>query len=317
MVNNRGNPIWGRYERNAHRTFEEAATRYLREFDGKDKQRQTYALESVVPYIGNLPLIDVDDEALQVFKEDRRLGIGAYKKPAMAGTINKELSTVTTVLNRACRDWRWIPSVPRIRHVKGATRQPYPLTWAEQAKLFSELPDHWALGCALFAVNTGVRSGELFGLQWSDMVTIPELDSYVFILRDTKNGHDRAVICNSIAKRAVSYQRDNGSRFVFPSKSFSNFNGRVNISNKVWHKAWKAAGMPDDPIIRKGIHNLRHTFAHRLRAANVPQEDRNALLGHNNASLSEHYALPDIERLEEMAERVTERKETVVLRAVG
>jgi len=309
--------IWARYKRNAYRKFGEAAARYLKEFDGKDKRRQEYALEALVPYIGDTPLIEVDDEALEVFKEDRRAGIGAFNKPAMAGTINKELTVVTTVLNRACRDWRWIPSVPRIRHVRGAKRVAYPLTWDEQAKLFWHLPDRWAQGAALFAVNTGVRKAELFGLRWADMTEIPELETFVFVLSDTKNGHSRAVICNSIARRAVEAQRGNGSEYVFPSASGRTQGRRVSTCNKVWRTAWALAGLPDDPLIRKGIHNTRHTFAHRLRAAGVPQEDRDALMGHSNASLSQHYALPDIERLQEYAERVTERKDTVVLRSVN
>lgn len=313
----RGNPIWGRFEENAHRTFEEAATRYLKEFDGKDKERQRYCLEALIPYIGHLTLIEVDAEALEAYKEDRKDGKGAFDKPVMAGTINKELTVVTTILNRACRDWRWIPSVPRIRHVKGAKRVAYPLTWDEQAKLFSKLPDHWAVGCALFAVNTGVRKAELFGLRWKDMVPIPELDTYVFILTDTKNGQDRAVICNSVARRAADYQRGNGSRYVFPSRRAQSEGDMVKACNGVWRKAWYGAGLPKDPLIRKGIHNLRHTFAHRLRAADVPVEDRDALMGHSNASLSQHYALPDIERLQAMSERVTERKDTVVLRSVS
>lgn len=317
MVRNRGNPLWGRFERNAHRTFEEAASRYLDEFDGKDQKRQAYAIDSLVPYIGNLALIDIDASELEQFKEDRWEGKGAFSKPAMAGTINKELTVVTTILNRACRDWRWIPSVPRIRHVKGARRVAYPLTWPEQGRLFQALPDSWEMGAALFAVNTGVRKAELFGLKWKDMVAIPELETFVFILSDTKNGKDRAVICNSIACRAVNYQRDNGSKFVFPSESPRNKGGRVVSSNKMWHRAWNAAGLPEDPLVRKGIHNLRHTFAHRLRAAGVPEEDRNALMGHANANLSQHYALPDLERLLEAAERVTERKDTVVLRSVN
>jgi len=103
---------------------------------------------------------------------------------------------------------------------------------------------------------------------------------------------------------------------VFPSRHPQSCGSMVRACNAVWRKAWDAAGMPDDPLVRKGIHNLRHTYAHRLRAANVPVEDRDALMGHSNASLSQHYALPDIERLQEMSERVTERRETVVLRAV-
>ena len=313
----RGNPIWERFERNAHRTFEEAASRYLQEFDGKDKQRQYYCLEALVPYIGHFPLIDVDAEALEAFKDDRLNGKGAFDKPVMAGTVNKELTLVTTILNRACRDWRWLPSVPRIRHVKGAKRVAYPLTWDEQARLFTALPDHWAMGAALFAVNTGVRKAELFGLRWSDMVPIPEIESYVFILRGTKNGKDRAVICNSIARRAVEYQRGNASIYVFPSKRAQCEGSMVRACNGVWRRAWEAAGMPSDPLIRKGIHNLRHTYAHRLRAADVPVEDRDALMGHNNVSLSQHYALPDIERLQGMSERVTQKRDTVVLRAAS
>jgi len=313
----RGNSVWERFERNAHRTFGEAACRYIHEFDGKDKQRQLYCIEALSPYIGDLPCGDVDDITLEAYKEDRKEGKGAFKKPVMAGTINKELTVVTTILNRACRDWRWIPSVPRIRHVKGAKRIAYPLTWDEQEKLFKQLPDHWATGAAVFAVNTGVRKSELFGLRWSDMCPIPELDSFVFILAETKNGQQRAVICNSYAQRAVNRQRGNGSKYVFPSRRGQNVGSRVRACNGVWRKAWENAGMPDDPLIRKGIHNLRHTYAHRLRAAGVPVEDRDKLLGHSNASLSQHYALPDIERLQEMSERVTERKDTVVLRAVS
>ena len=37
-------------------------------------------------------------------------------------------------------------------------------------------------------------------------------------------------------------------------------------------------------------------------------------MGHSNASLSQHYALPDIERLQEMSEKVTISRETVILR---
>lgn len=311
------NPVWERYERNAHRTFEEAASRYLQEFDGKDKARQRQCIEALIPYIGDIQLNDVDEEALEVYKEDRKAGTGAYTKPVMAGTINKELTVVTTILNRCCRDWRWIPSVPRIRHVKGVKRVAYPLTWDEQCRLFSALPSHWALGAACFAVNTGVRKAELFGLKWSHMYPVPELDTFVFVLTGTKNGEDRAVICNSIARRAVNLQRGNKSKYVFPSKRAQSAGQMVRACNGVWRKAWEEAGLPSDPLIRKGIHNLRHTFAHRLRAADVPVEDRDALMGHSKASLSQHYALPDIERLQRMAERVTERRDTVVLRAAS
>lgn len=333
MPRHREQGIYARFDKHADRRFGEAAARYLAEYDGKDKRRSAMCIESVAPYIGHLRCIDVDDEALGQFKEDRRLGRSPFTKPAMVGTINKELTQVVTILNKACRVWRWLPSAPLIQHVRGAVKQAYPLTWEEQSRLFAALPTGWDVGAALFAVNTGVRKAELFGLRWKDRRWVPELDIknpdgtvkerlYVFVLETTKNGEQRAVICNSNARRAVAYQQKwqekyDGSDYVFPSRASNRLRSQVRGSAIVWTNAWTKAGLPTGPLIKKGIHNLRHTFAHRLRAAGVPQEDRNALLGHARTNLAEHYATPDIERLLGYAERIVERKETTVLRAVN
>lgn len=306
--------IYERFERHADKIFADASARYLNEFHGKDKPRQAGALRSILPYIGHLCCIDVDDEACAEYKQDRLDGCGYFDKPAMAGTVNKEITTAMTVLNKACRVWRWIPSSPKILKVVGPTRKAYPLTWDEQARLFTELPTQWDRGAAIFAVNTGVRKAELFGLRWQDRVEIPSLGSFVFVLRDTKNGKDRAVICNSLARRAVRMQEENGSEFVFPSCQSIGRPRMVRQSGKVWTSAWRRAGLPGDPLIRKGIHNCRHTFGYRLRAAGVPAEDRAALMGHNNTSLVQHYAMPDLERLSAAAELVTKQRDSVVLR---
>lgn len=308
--------IFARFEKHADKTFAQAAERYLSEFQGKDKGRVNAALQATLPYIGKMLLIDVDDEAMADFKRDRANGTGHFDRPAMAGTTNKELTQVVTVLNRACRVWRWLPSAPQLCHVTGSARHGYPLSREEQDRLFGQLPTGFDVGVACFAVNTGVRKEELFGLKWTDLVAVPEIgpDIFVAVLHDTKNGKDRAVICNSIARRCVEIERKwqakhGASDYVFPRKRCPSSNG------KTWITAWTKAGMPPDPLIKRGIHNLRHTFAHRLRAAGVPEEDRNSLLGHNNHSLAQHYAMPDIRRLLDAAELVTERRETTVIRS--
>lgn len=300
--------IYDRFEKFADKTFRDARDRYLAEYRGKDTRGPIIALDHVAPYIDHLRLIDVDDEALQAFKRERLAGTGPFDRPAMAGTVNRELTVVSTVLHAACGLWRWLPGTPRIRHVDGKKRAGYPLSWDEQERLFMLLPNGWTMGAALFAVNTGVRKMEMFGLRWSDLVELPELDTFVFVLRETKNGKARAVICNSLARKAVEHQRGNGSEFVFPR-------GRVNQQGRTWIVAWERAGLPTDPLVRRGIHNLRHTFAHRLRAAGVPEEDRNSLLGHNSHNLAQHYAMPDIARLAAAAELVTVRRDTTVIRS--
>ena len=334
MSRTRGS-IYERFERHADRRFGEAAARYLAEFDGKpgSKRRAAQALEEVGPYISNHRLIDVDDEALLPFKEDRRLGRHPFKRPAMVGTINKSLTQVVTVLNKAAKVWRWIPMAPKIEHLRGAVRMAYPLTWDEQGRLGKCLPTGWDVGVLAFAINTGCRKEEIFGLKWSHRQWVPELDiksedgtvterMYVFVLGETKNGHQRAVICNSIARRAVEAQRvwqmkHVQSEFVFPSRHVGYLGSRVRGGSKCWENAWRAAGLPDTPLIKKGMHNARHTCGHRLRAVGCPQEDRNAYLGHANSNLSEHYAASALERLLHWGELITVRKETTVLRAVG
>jgi integrase len=58
------------------------------------------------------------------------------------------------------------------------------------------------------------------------------------------------------------------------------------------------------------IHDLRHTFGCRLRAAGVPAEDRDVLLGHANHSMAGHYASADVGRLLKQANLVLNREET-------
>jgi len=74
------------------------------------------------------------------------------------------------------------------------------------------------------------------------------------------------------------------------------------MNNTAWQRARRQAGLPG---VR--VHDLRHTFATRLRAAGVHAEDRAALLGHAWRSMPEHYASADVRRLIDLANRVLDR----------
>ena len=62
------------------------------------------------------------------------------------------------------------------------------------------------------------------------------------------------------------------------------------------------------PLVR--VHDLRHSFACRLRAAGVSAEDREALLGHANHSMAGHYASADVGHLLAQANLIVERSGT-------
>ena len=96
------------------------------------------------------------------------------------------------------------------------TRAPYPLSREEQAALFQELPDHLAR-MSLFKVNTGLREQEVCGLKWADEVEVPELNTSVFIIEGdkVKNGQDRLVVLNRVARSVIDSVRGQHPEYVF------------------------------------------------------------------------------------------------------
>jgi hypothetical protein len=85
------------------------------------------------------------------------------------------------------------------------------------------------------------------------------------------------------------------------------------MNNTAWQRARREANLQS---VR--IHDLRHTFACRLRAAGVSAEDREVLLGHANHSMAGHYASADVGRLLKQANLVLNRDETrTVLRVAN
>jgi integrase len=125
------------------------------------------------------------------------------------------------MLKLAASVWRdetgpWLTALAVIRTVKGPKRKPYPLTWEEQSKLFRELPGHLQR-MALYKVNTGCREREVVQLRWDWEVKVPELETAVFILPEslTKNGEERVVVLNSIARKVIEEARGNHPERVF------------------------------------------------------------------------------------------------------
>lgn len=128
---------------------------------------------------------------------------------------------------------------------------PYPLNWSEQRDLFYFLPSHLQAP-ALFKVNTGLRESELCSLTWDMEVEIPELETTAFILSRTKNGEERLVVLNSIARDVVKSQRGKHESAVFTYGK----NPLRGMENKGWRRAWRKAELPSDTMTMSGVHNF-------------------------------------------------------------
>jgi integrase len=280
------------------RTFREAATKFLEE-NLHLASIGDYAmhLKQLDPYIGDLPLGNVHLGPLQPFIEGRR------QQGIKTKSINLALAVVRRILNLAARLWRddngltWLDTAPLIQMLPVTdARKPYPLSWEEQRALFQRLPGHLARMC-LFKVNTGCREQEVCQLLWEWEVQVPELDTSVFIIpgEQVKNREDRLVVLNRVASSVVEEVRGVHPHYVFT------FKGQPvqGINNSAWKRVRKEVGLPS---VR--VHDLKHTFGRRLRAADVPVETRKVLLGHRNGDITTHYSAPELKELLGAANKV-------------
>lgn len=313
------------------RTWREAATKYLLEFQHQPSIWLTALyLEQLDPFIGELPLTHIDDDALRpfiVFKKKDTVTKNGMKKPGAANrTVNIALQRVVRVLNLCARKWRdenkhpWLNTVPMITMLdeKKDRRQPYPLSWDEQTIFFRELPDHLRI-MALFKVNSGCREQEVCKLRWEWEIDVPELGTSVFLIpaefggrtekSGVKNREERLVVLNDIAKSIIEGQRGRDDEWVFPYEGHalhrmndSAWRSARTKASKKWQEEYGKQPHPDLERVR--VHDLKHTFGRRLRAAGVTEEDRQVLLGHKNGSVTTHYSSAELTNLITAANKV-------------
>lgn len=321
------------------RTWREAATRYLVEYKDQPSIGLTALyLEQLDPYIGDRPVDHVDDEALAPYVKDRLAGRlrGSPRKGRSVAprTINIALERVIRVLNLCARKWRdearrpWLDTVPMITRLdlRRSTRQPHPLSWEEQSLLFAELPDHLRR-MALYKVNSGSREQEVVKLRWDWEIPVPELETSVFLIpadfggrhdnAGVKNGDERLIVLNRVAKSVIEGQRGLDPIWVFPygqPDKDGNATPVHRMNDSAWRKARKrAAAMYEERFRRTAppgfasirVHDLKHTFGRRLRAAGVTEEDRKVLLGHKNGSITSHYSAAELGKLIDEANKIS------------
>jgi integrase len=156
------------------------------------------------------------------------------------------------------------------------------LTREEEEKLRKVIKRKWSwhLPELDLAVNTGIRKGSQYGLTWAmvdwkgRMLNIPR----------TKNEEPVHVPLNDAAVAAlrVLRARGDGRRRVFQSAK----TGEPLENGRHWF---------DDAVLEAGIknfrwHDLRHTFASRLRMKGTALEDIADLLGHKSLTMTRRYA---------------------------
>jgi integrase len=125
-----------------------------------------------------------------------------------------------------------------------------------------------------------------------------DISIFVIPKHFVRNGEDRLVVLNRIAKQVIESVRGKNNVYVFTYKGKK----ITRILNTAWKNARNKANLPQ---VR--VHDLKHTFGRRLRAANVSFEDRQDLLGHKSGRITTHYSSAELQSLIAAANKACDR----------
>ena len=107
------------------------------------------------------------------------------------------------------------------------------------------------------------------------------------------------VVLNKVARSVVEGRRGQHETHVFA------YHGKpvTRMLNSAWMRAREKADLKQ---VR--VHDLKHTFGRRLRAAGISFEDRQDLLGHKSGRITTHYSAAELHNLIEAANSISEEK---------
>lgn len=193
-------------------------------------------------------------------------------------TVNRNLARLKHLFNTAIK-WGYLyenPAQP-VKLLRENNRRLRCLTKDEIDHLMTVSSQHLK-PILVMAINTGMRRGEIFNLQWNHV----DLKNRIIEVADAKIGDRRFTHINDTLLNALQVlPRRIDTPYVFPGKT----GGRWTDIKKAFSKARKRAGLDD---VR--FHDLRHTFARHLVMAGVDLTTVKELLGHKSTKMPERYS---------------------------
>ena len=273
---------WGKQP---SRTFDELMLAYLKatEDEKRSAERDKYSAKHLYQFFTGHQLEMLKGSEIRAYIEARK------SEGAAQGTINREIGLFSSAINYARNEWDWeIPNPvmgKRLREPEGRIRW---LTKEEAVQLVvaagtdsraTHLPDLIRL-----AVNTGMRKGEMLGLNWQRV----DLKANLVHLgaEHTKAGKRRSVPLNDEARSALLSRANFKAKYCPASPwVFTNRKGeRIESIKTSFSSACEIAGIENFTV-----HDLRHTCAAWLVSAGASLIEVRDLLGHSTIRMTERY----------------------------
>jgi integrase len=255
--------------------FHDFAKEYL-QWDKANKKPSTYSRD-----LYTMRIFDKEFEGKNI-QELTTWQIEKYKTKRKekfnCATVNRELAVLKHMFTKAI-EWGKLKENPakKVKLLKGAVNRVRYLMPEEYQLLLSNCED-FLKPIVTLAVHTGMRRGELLGLQW-DQVNI---EQGIITILDTKNHERKDIPINETVKETIKGMKKDGD-FIFPGKNGKPFSPmKLHFS---FHRAMEASNITDFRF-----HDLRHTFASNLVMAGVKIEKVQKLMGHKLLTMTQKYS---------------------------
>lgn len=227
-------------------------------------------------------LRDIAPMLIEQFKQQRLKTKTLHKRQRSPATVNRELQVLSKVFSMAYDnglvETNPMRRVHKLRETPGRDRY---LTDEEEKRLSTVLVGRRAhIGpIVVVALQTGMRQGEILGLKWEHV----DFDQKTIYVAHTKTGRPRRIpMSRPVEVELRSLKQDALSdEYVF---SYSRTGLKLTTFRHAWEGACKQA-----KISSLRFHDLRHTFATRLRAKGVHEMDIMTLLGHTTLQMTSRY----------------------------
>src|ERR1051326_5093043 len=227
-------------------------------------------------------LREITPMLIEQLKQQRLKTKTLHKRDRSPATVNRELQVLSKVFAMAY-DNGLVETNPMRRVHKfreGPARERY-LTDEEERRLLEVLVGRRAhiRSIVVVALQTGMRQGEILGLKWGHV----DFDQETIYVAHTKTGRPRRIPMSKLVEVELRSLKQDATRdeHVF---SYHRTGLKLTTFRHTWERACKQAR-----ISGLRFHDLRHTFATRLRAKGVHEMDIMSLLGHTTLQMTSRY----------------------------
>ena len=266
-------------------SFREAAQHYLKTHSIHKKivRCETSRLKILIERWGDIPVEQINKAAILELRDDL-LSLGRSGE-----TINHYFNTLSKLFQMLVGDWDLVIANP----IKGIKRMPP--SHGRSKRVTSDIEKILLNSCNAislsllssiikFAIQTGMRRGEIMGLTWDD-IDLPNRKAY---LHQTKNGEPRQVPLTRQAMAVLEALSSDEER-VFPMSMTCL---RSQFERIKEHAKPKWDGIGSNPFEDLRFHDLRHEALSRLSDIGLNVIELSHISGHKTLGMLKRYTHP-------------------------